>query len=97
MLEDSYSISKILIRGIVHGRNNPLPPVVMGLNTGCCPDLPSGRHVIHGRVFKGASDQDGNHNSAGTLLEVPWVAIEPVVSAVRVLGAWVSKRYSWVS
>jgi len=30
-------------------------------------------------------DDDGNHNSAGTLREVPWVAIEPVVSAVRVL------------
>lgn len=61
------------------------PGEVMGLTTGCCPDLPSGRHVIHGRVFKGASDEDGNHYSSGTMRDVPWVAIEPVVSAVRVL------------
>ncbi|MFE9491260.1 MULTISPECIES: hypothetical protein [unclassified Streptomyces] len=61
------------------------PGEVMGLTTGCCPDPLSGRHVIHGRVFKGASDEEGNHNSAGTLWDVPWVAIAPVVSAVRVL------------
>ncbi|WP_405735007.1 hypothetical protein OG607_41685 [Streptomyces sp. NBC_01537] len=36
-------------------------------------------------MFKNASDQDGNHHSAGYLREVPWVAIPPVVTAIRVL------------
>ncbi|MFJ2270647.1 hypothetical protein ACIOHO_30610 [Streptomyces sp. NPDC087849] len=57
----------------------------MGLSTGCCPDLPSGRHVIHGCVVKGAGDQDGNRDSAGTLRAVPRMVIEPVVSAVRIV------------
>ncbi|APY85544.1 hypothetical protein A7J05_07305 [Streptomyces alfalfae] len=61
------------------------PGEVMALRTGCCPDPPSGRHLIHGRVFKGSSDEEGNHNSAGELRDVPWVAIPPVVAAVRVL------------
>ncbi|MFG2488014.1 integrase [Streptomyces virginiae] len=61
------------------------PGEVMGLSTGCCPEVPSGQHVIQGRVFKGSSDEEGNHHSAGTLRDVPWVAIAPVVAAVRVL------------
>ncbi|MGW0212051.1 integrase, partial [Streptomyces sp. NPDC003233] len=32
-----------------------------------------------------AFDEDGNHHSAGRLREVPWVAIPPVVRAIRVL------------
>ncbi|MFI5823743.1 hypothetical protein ACIA8I_32345 [Streptomyces rishiriensis] len=69
----------------MHSRKNPLPPVVLGLEAGCCPDPASGRHLIYGRVFKNASDKDGNHHSAGHLREVPWVAIAPVVTAIRVL------------
>ncbi|MDQ1022360.1 hypothetical protein QFZ43_008909 [Streptomyces afghaniensis] len=70
----------------MHGRNNPLPPVVMGLESGCCPEPPApGRHLIYGRVFKGVHDQDGNHYSAGQVREVPWVAIPPVVTSIRVL------------
>ncbi|MFJ2909976.1 hypothetical protein ACIO8F_11290 [Streptomyces sp. NPDC087228] len=41
--------------------------------------------MIHGCVVKGAGDQDGNRDSAGTLRAVPWMVIEPVVSAVRIV------------
>ncbi|GAA3311022.1 hypothetical protein GCM10020295_79660 [Streptomyces cinereospinus] len=62
------------------------PGEVMGLESGCCPEPSSpGRHLIYGRVFKGVHDQDGNHYSAGQVREVPWVAIPPVVTAIRVL------------
>lgn len=62
------------------------PGEVMALESGCCPDPnPPGRHLIYGRVFKGVVDQDGNHLSAGQVREVPWVAIAPVVTAIRVL------------
>ncbi|WP_411128132.1 hypothetical protein [Streptomyces sp. x-19] len=75
----------------MHGGNNPLPPVVLGLRSGCRPDpepdesgeLP--QHMIYGHVYKTARDEDGNHLSAGVLREAPWVAIAPVVHAVRVL------------
>ncbi|WP_050495271.1 MULTISPECIES: hypothetical protein [unclassified Streptomyces] len=58
---------------------------MLGLETGCCPEPDSGRHLIYGRVFKNASDEDGNHRSAGQPREVPWVAIPPVVRAIRLL------------
>ncbi|MFD8440475.1 integrase [Streptomyces microflavus] len=61
------------------------PGEVLGLTAGCCPAPDSGRHLIHGRVFKHASDEDGNHQSAGQIRDVPWVAIPPVVSAIRLL------------
>ncbi|MFJ2746360.1 integrase [Streptomyces sp. NPDC087440] len=62
------------------------PGEVLGLDSGCCPEAPSpGPHLIYGRVFKGVHDQDGNHHSAGQVREVPWVAIPPVVTAIRVL------------
>ncbi|MFE9367874.1 integrase [Streptomyces sp. NPDC006978] len=67
------------------------PGEVLGLRSGCCPDperdedgdLP--QHMIYGHVYKTARDADGNHLSAGVLREAPWVAITPVVHAVRVL------------
>ncbi|GAB3009916.1 hypothetical protein GCM10023080_090150 [Streptomyces pseudoechinosporeus] len=61
------------------------PGEVLGLRTGCCPDPESGRHLIHGHVYKTATDENGNHRSEGELRDVPWVAIAPVVSAIRVL------------
>jgi hypothetical protein len=61
------------------------PGEVLGLQAGCCPDPESGPHLISGNVFKTARDQDGNHLSQGLLREVPWVAIPPVVTAIRVL------------
>ena len=44
-----------------------------------------GRHLIRGLEFKTATDEDGNHRSGGAEREVPWVAITPVVNAIRVL------------
>lgn len=61
------------------------------MRAGCCPDPePSvdgstSRHLIHSREFKTALDEDGNHLSAGVDRETPWVAIAPVVNAIRVL------------
>lgn len=60
------------------------PAEVLGLQTGCCPDVASGQHLIYGREFKNAFDEDGNHHSTGRLREVPWVAIPPVVRTIRV-------------
>ncbi|WP_199923047.1 hypothetical protein [Streptomyces sp. NRRL B-24484] len=67
------------------------PGEVLGLRTGCCPDPPPepdgtpGRHLVRGREFKTARDEDGNHLSRGTERALPWVAIAPVVNAIRVL------------
>ncbi len=67
------------------------PGEVLGLRSGCCPDPEpgdagrTGRHVIHGKTFKTATDEHGNHNSAGADRDVPWTAITPVVNAIRVL------------
>ena len=67
------------------------PGEILGLSTVCCPD-PSpgpdgkpGRHLIRGNEYKAAIDKDGNHQSAGIMRQVPWVAITPVVNAIRVL------------
>ncbi|MFL0395158.1 integrase [Streptomyces albus] len=65
------------------------PAEVLGLQAGCCPEVASGWHLIYGREFKNAFDEDGNHHSAGRLREVPWVAIPPVVRAIRVLESLV--------
>jgi hypothetical protein len=41
--------------------------------------------LITSIVYKTARDADGNHRSEGELRDVPWVAIAPVVKAIRVL------------
>jgi hypothetical protein len=67
------------------------PQELQGLRSGCCPDPAPGpdgaarRHLIRGRHYKNVTDADGNHVSAGEDREVPWVAIGPVVRAIRVL------------
>lgn len=67
------------------------PSEVLGLKTGCCPDPEpdaegrTGRHLIRGREYKSAVDEQGNHLSAGMERSAPWVAITPVVNAIRVL------------
>jgi hypothetical protein len=67
------------------------PGEVLGLRSGCCPDPEPdedgkvGRHLIRGYTFKDATDDNGNHISAGVERDVPWVAIRPVVTAIRVL------------
>jgi hypothetical protein len=75
------------------------PGEILGLRTGCCPDPAPGpdgrpgRHLIRSREFKGAVDDDGNHLSAGTEREAPWVAITPVVNAIRVLERMVPAEH----
>ncbi|WP_407111254.1 integrase [Streptomyces sp. DSM 116494] len=67
------------------------PQEVQGLRSGCCPDPDPaadgtpGRHLIRSHHYKNVADADGNHVSAGEEREVPWVAITPVVHAIRVL------------
>lgn len=67
------------------------PQEVQGLRSGCCPtpepgpNGAPGRHLIRSRHFKNVTDEDGNHVSEGEEREVPWVAITPVVHAIRVL------------
>lgn len=67
------------------------PQEVRGLRSGCCPDPEPGadgtpgRHLIRSHHFKNVTDDDGNHVSAGEEREVPWVAITPVVRAIRAL------------
>jgi hypothetical protein len=68
------------------------PQEVQSLRSGCCPDPEPvgaegrpGRHLIRSRHYKNVTDEDGHHISAGVEREVPWVAIAPVVRAIRVL------------
>jgi hypothetical protein len=67
------------------------PQEVQGLRSGCCPDPEPaadgapGRHLIRSRHYKNVTDDDDNHISAGTERDVPWVAITPVVRAIRIL------------
>ncbi|MFE7577110.1 integrase [Streptomyces sp. NPDC057521] len=67
------------------------PGEAAGLRSGCCPDPEPGkdgkvgRHLIRGHEFKTATDEEGNYLSTGQEREVPWVAITPVVNAIRVL------------
>ncbi|MEU5389533.1 hypothetical protein [Kitasatospora cineracea] len=66
------------------------PQEVQSLRSGCCPDpQPAagtpGRHLIRSHHFKNVTDSNGNHLSAGEIRAVPWVAITPVVNAIRVL------------
>ncbi|GHE63447.1 hypothetical protein [Streptomyces capitiformicae] len=64
---------------------------MLGLRHGCCPDPEPdasgriGRPLIYGHEYKNATDAHGNHHSAGRERDVPWVAITPVVQAIRVL------------
>jgi len=44
-----------------------------------------GVRLISGRHYKTVTDDDGNHISEGEVRSVPWVAIRPVVHAIRVL------------
>jgi hypothetical protein len=67
------------------------PEEVLGMRSGCCPDpVPDedgivGRHLIRSVHYKTATDDDGNYLPGGTERDVPWVAITPVVNAIRVL------------
>ncbi|MEW2522326.1 integrase [Actinacidiphila alni] len=71
------------------------PGEVLGLRSGCCPDPEPdadgnvGRHLIRSHEYKTATDEHGNYLSTGTERDVPWVAIAPVVNAIRVLERFV--------
>ncbi|MFG2569261.1 integrase [Streptomyces sp. NPDC048567] len=73
------------------------PQEAQSLRSGCCPDpepnedgsMP--RHLIRSHHFKNVRDSDGHHVSAGEERAVPWVAITPVVNAIRVLERIVPK------
>jgi hypothetical protein len=64
---------------------------VLGMRAGCCPnpqpdaDGRVGPYLIRSNHYKNAVDADGNHQSAGQERDVPWVAVAPVVKAIRVL------------
>ncbi len=61
------------------------------MRSGCCQDpQPNAdgttpRHLIRAHHYKNVRDSDGHHVSAGEERDVPWVAITPVVTAIRVL------------
>ncbi|MGW3974320.1 hypothetical protein ACWEFD_34140 [Streptomyces ardesiacus] len=67
------------------------PQEAQSLRSGCYPDPepnPDGstpQHLIRSRHYKNVRDSDGHHVSAGEERAVPWVAITPVVNAIRVL------------
>lgn len=73
------------------------PQEAQSLRSGCCPDpepnedgsMP--RHLIRSHHYKNVRDSDGHHISAGEERAVPWVAITPVVNAIRVLERIVPK------
>jgi hypothetical protein len=61
------------------------------MRSGCCPDPEPaadgtpGQHLIRSHHYKNVFGDDGNHISAGTQRPIPWVAITPVVRAIRIL------------
>jgi len=67
------------------------PHEALGMRAGCCPDPAAHqgparpRHLTYSREYKTAVDEEGNHLEAGAIREVPWVAIAPVVCAIRQL------------
>lgn len=65
---------------------------MLALRSGCCPEpdattteAGTRRYLINGKVFKNARDNDGVHLSAGRDRDTPWIAIPPVVRAIRVM------------
>ncbi|WSA74574.1 integrase [Streptomyces sp. NBC_01799] len=67
------------------------PQEAQSLRSGCCPDPEpnaggsTARHLIRSHHYKNVRNTDGHHVSAGEERDVPWVAITPVVNAIRVL------------
>jgi hypothetical protein len=72
--------------GIVHGRNNPLPPVTLNLERGCIGhDRTTGLLLMRGKHWKGVRDPDGATRAQGEVRTDPWVVTAPVATAVAVL------------
>lgn len=68
-------------RGIVHGRNNPLPPVIKHLQRGCLSvqQTPDG-HVYRHRLGSLAFKDEDIHGAEAT-----WTVTAPVARAIAVL------------
>ena len=75
------------------------PEEVLGMRSGCCPDPEPGEdgqagwHLIRSFHYKTVTDDSGNHRPDGAEREVPWVAITPVVNAIRVLERMVGREH----
>lgn len=63
------------------------PGEVLALESGSMApgSSPGGWMLIRSRTFKSVRDDDGVHDSNGRVREAPWVAIAPVIKAIRVL------------
>ncbi|WP_158297077.1 site-specific integrase [Zhihengliuella sp. ISTPL4] len=62
------------------------PGEVLALESGVLhPSQRGGWMLIRSRAFKPVRDDDGNHDSRGRTRAAPWVAITPVVQAIRIL------------
>jgi integrase len=61
------------------------PGEVLALEANCLTDSgETGWSYLHGRTFKTSRDKNGLHDSNGTARH-PWVAVTPVMEAIRVL------------
>lgn len=67
------------------------PDEVLHLERGCCTrrEQPDGtvRHLITGRHFKDAVDEQGNHLPGGEIRHDPWIVIELVHKAIAIQEA----------
>lgn len=62
---------------------------VLALQAGCLRPSSQGGGwmLIYSRHFKSVRDEHGNHDSRGEVRTTPWVAVAPVVRAIRALEA----------
>jgi len=63
------------------------PGEVLAMEAGCLRSSGGngGWMLIFSRTFKTARDENGNHDSNGQMRSAPWVAVAPVVQAIRTL------------
>lgn len=73
----------------MHGRNTPLPPVVLHLEHGCASreEREDGtvRYRVNGRHFKGVVDEEGDIIPEGEMRSEPWTVTELVHRAIEVV------------
>ncbi|MEV2255940.1 integrase [Streptomyces sp. NPDC050147] len=61
------------------------PGETLALRRGACHTPDTGPPLLRAHTYKTATTPEGSHLSSGRLRETPWVAVGPVVSAVRLL------------
>ncbi|MFD5341202.1 integrase [Streptomyces hawaiiensis] len=61
------------------------PGETLALRRGTCHTPDTGPPLLHAHTYKTATTREGTHLSSGRQRETPWVAVGPVVSAVRLL------------